>query len=454
MIKHRYLPLTEQDRTDMLNVIGASSVEELFRDIPQSIRFSGELPVSPRLDEYALTRHMNALAGKNADMNRFTSFLGAGIYDHFIPSVVDHLISRSEFYTAYTPYQPEISQGELQAIFEFQSYICELTGLAVANASMYDGATAFAEAGSLAASATRRKRLVVSRAVHPEARQVLAAYAHGLNLEIIEIGLKDGLTDLEALKQAVDDQTAGVMLQNPNFLGLVEDVRSAADLAHTAGGLMIVSSNPISLGLLEAPGKLGADIVIGDAQPLGISPSLGGPTCGFFAVSEAQMRRIPGRIVGQTTDRNGKRGFVLTLQAREQHIRREKASSNICSNQALLALAASVYLSTMGKQGMAEVAELNLQKSHYAMQQLTAIQGIAAAHTGPFFNEFAVKLPEGTEMGSLQQHLLKHGILGGYHLGESYPEYSGCMLIAITEKRTKTEIDYFADVLEGFLCAK
>lgn len=454
MIKHRYLPLTEQDRTDMLDVIGASSVEELFRDIPQNIRFTGELPVSPRLDEYALTRHMSSLAGKNADMNRYTSFLGAGIYDHFIPSVVDHVISRSEFYTAYTPYQPEISQGELQAIFEFQSYICELTGLAVANASMYDGATAFAEAGSLAASATRRKRLIVSRAVHPEARQVLAAYAHGLNLEIIEIGLKDGLTDLEALKQAIDDQTAGLMLQNPNFLGLVEDVRSAADLAHAAGGLLIVSSNPISLGLLEAPGKLGADIVIGDAQPLGISPSLGGPTCGFFAVSEAQMRRIPGRIVGQTTDRNGKRGFVLTLQAREQHIRREKASSNICSNQALLALAASVYLSTMGKQGMAEVAELNLQKSHYAMKRLTAILGVEAAHPGPFFNEFAVKLPEGTEMGSLQQHLLKHEILGGYHLGESYPEYSGRMLIAITEKRTKAEIDHFAEVMEGFLCAK
>ncbi|MGG1614738.1 aminomethyl-transferring glycine dehydrogenase subunit GcvPA [Paenibacillus phoenicis] len=454
MLKHRYLPLTEQDQAEMLQTIGASSVQELFKDIPESIRIQGELPVSPRLDEYALTRHLAELAGRNADTDRFTSFLGAGIYDHHIPSVIQHVVSRSEFYTAYTPYQPEISQGELQAIFEFQSYICELTGLKVANASMYDGATALAEAGNLAAAATRRKQLIVSRTVHPEAREVLATYAHGLNLEIVEVGWEQGVIDREALAAAVTKDTAAVLIQNPNFFGSLEDLRAIGELAHAQGSLLIVSSNPLALGLLEAPGKLGADIVVGDAQPLGLAPSFGGPTCGFFAVSEAHMRRIPGRIVGQTTDRNGKRGFVLTLQAREQHIRREKATSNICSNQALLALAASVYLSVMGKQGMAEVAELNLQKSHYAKQVFTAIPGVSAAFESPFFNEFVLRLPEGTDPAQLQRDLLAAGFIGGYDLGRSYPELAGHLLIAVTEKRSKAEIDQFARVLEESICSK
>lgn len=448
---NRYLPMTEQDQAEMLAAIGAETIEDLFSDIPEEIRYKGELPVSSKLDEYALTRHMSRLAGRNVNADTHPSFLGAGIYDHHVPSVINHVISRSEFYTAYTPYQPEISQGELQAIFEFQSYICELTGMAVANASMYDGATAFAEAGNLAASATRRKKLVVSSTVHPESRQVLASYAHGLNLEIVEIGYQNGVTDMEALAAAISEDTAAVMVQSPNFFGSVEDIQAAADLIHPNKGLLIVSANPISLGLLEAPGKLGADIVVGDAQPLGIAGSYGGPTCGYFAVSQAHMRRIPGRIVGQTTDRYGRRGFVLTLQAREQHIRREKATSNICSNQALLALSASVYMSLLGKQGMLDVSELNLQKSHYAKQTLASIEGVSTPFTSPTFNEFVIKLPDYTSMEDVQSKLLAAGFIGGYDLGREYPELSGHMLIAVTERRSKEEIDEFKAVLEGLL---
>ncbi len=451
MKSHRYIPMTAQNEADMLAVIGASSVEELFKDIPASVRYEGTLPMSSMLDEYALTRHLSTLAGRNADTDRYTSFLGAGIYDHHVPSVINHVISRSEFYTAYTPYQPEISQGELQAIFEFQSYICELTGMAVANASMYDGATALAEAASLAASATRRRKIVAFSTIHPESRAVVRSYARGLNLDVVEVAYGDGVTDISALAEVLDNDTAAVLVQSPNFFGGIEGIRAAADLAHEHGALLVVSTNPISLGALEAPGKLGADIVVGDAQPLGISMSLGGPTCGFFAVSQAQMRRMPGRIVGQTTDRNGKRGFVLTLQTREQHIRRDKATSNICSNQALLALSASVYLSVMGKQGMIDVAGLNVQKAHYAAQTLSHVKGCSLAFTSPFFNEFVVRLPEGTSASALNSKLLEKGIVGGYDLGLSYPELSGHMLFAVTEKRTKAEIDQLAIELEASL---
>ncbi|MEK5644562.1 MULTISPECIES: aminomethyl-transferring glycine dehydrogenase subunit GcvPA [Paenibacillus] len=448
-MKHRYLPMTEQDQQEMLDTIGVSSLEDLFKDIPEEIRFKGDLPVSPGLNEYALTTHLSELAAKNANTDQYASFLGAGIYDHHIPSVINHVVSRSEFYTAYTPYQPEISQGELQAIFEFQSYICELTGMAVANASMYDGATALAEAGSLASAATKRKQLLVSSTVHPEARQVVRTYAKGLGLDVVEVPSANGVTNLAELAEAVSDQTAAVLVQSPNFFGAIEDLAAIGDLIHASKGLMVVSTNPISLGILEAPGKLGADIVVGDAQPLGISSSLGGPTCGFFAVSQDHMRRMPGRIVGQTVDRNGKRGFVLTLQAREQHIRREKATSNICSNQALLALCASVYLSVMGKQGMIEVGQLNLQKSHYAARRLGSISGVSMPFTSPYFNEFVIKLPEGTRVAEVNAKLLQKGILGGYDLGRAYSELEGHMLIAVTERRTKEQIDQFAQALEG-----
>lgn len=434
-----------------MQVIGIQSAEELFSDIPSTIRFQGRLNVSEALDEPALLRHMRELSDRNADLDRYVSFLGAGIYDHHIPVVINHVISRSEFYTAYTPYQPEISQGELQAIFEFQSYICELTGMAVANASMYDGATALAEAGALAYGATKRSRIVVSRAVHPEARQILNTVALGLNLEIHEVGCTDGVTDLQELAAAVTDRTAAVIVQSPNFFGCIEDLRAIEPLVHGAGGLLVVSTNPLSLGLLEAPGKLGADIVVGDAQPFGIPSSLGGPTCGYFAAAAPWMRRMPGRIVGQTVDRDGKRGFVLTMQAREQHIRREKATSNICSNQALLALCASVYLSVMGKEGLREVGNLNLQKAHYAAGLFSRIPGITLAFSSPFFNEFVVKLPDSADIGLLNQQLLKEGFIGGYDLGLAYPELKGHMLVAVTERRSREEIERFAAGLEALL---
>lgn len=447
-MKHRYLPMTEQDRADMLAAVGVASVDELFADIPASVRFQGTLNISEQLNEQAMLRHMRQLSGKNADFDRYASFLGAGMYDHHLPVVVNHVISRSEFYTAYTPYQPEISQGELQAIFEFQSYICELTGMKVANASMYDGATALAEAGALAHGATKRRKLVVSRAVHPEARNILNTTARGLNLEVVEVGCKNGLTDMDQLTSTIDSDTAAVIVQSPNFFGCIEDVAAIEPVIHGAGGLLVVSSNPLTLGLLEAPGRLGADIVVGDTQPFGIPASFGGPSCGYFAVAEAWMRRMPGRIVGQTVDRDGKRGFVLTLQAREQHIRREKATSNICSNQALLALCASVYLSTMGKQGIRDVAHLNVQKAHYAAKEIGSRKGIEVAFASPFFNEFVVSLGDQADLTAINSKLLEHGMIGGYDLGRDYPELKGHMLIAVTEQRTKEEIEQFADRLE------
>ncbi len=449
-MKHRYLPMTDQDQADMLAAVGAETIEDLFADIPQAVRYNGVLPMSKRLGEPELLKHMRDLSGRNADFDRYTSFLGAGLYDHHIPVVLNHVISRSEFYTAYTPYQPEISQGELQAIFEFQSYICELTGMKVANASMYDGSTALAEAAALASGATKRKKIVISRAVHPEAREIVLTSARGLDLEVVEVGIVNGVTDQNALAAAITEDTAAVLLQSPNFFGCIEDVKSIEPLVHEKKALLVLSVNPLSLGLLESPGVLGADIVVGDAQPLGIPASLGGPTCGFFAVSEPLMRRIPGRIVGQTVDQDGKRGFVLTLQAREQHIRREKATSNICSNQALLALCASVYMSTLGKAGMQEAALLNVRKSHYAADRV-AKGSLSLPFSSPFFNEFVVKLPEGTNVKEVNSKLLGAGYIGGYDLGAAYPELQGCMLIAVTERRTKEEIDQFIGELEAIV---
>lgn len=445
---HHYLPLTDRDRAEMFETIGIARIEQLFEDIPDEVKFKGELQVSEKMDEQTLLRYMRKLAGKNADFDRYASFLGAGIYDHHLPVVINHVISRSEFYTAYTPYQPEISQGELQAIFEFQSYICELTGMAVANASMYDGSTALAEAGALASGATKRSRLIVSRAVHPEARQILSTYAKGLNLEVVEVGYVNGVTDLAELAALANDQTAAIIIQSPNFFGNIEDLAAIEPIIHEVGGLLVVSCNPMSLGLIEAPGKLGADIVVGDAQPFGIPAALGGPTCGFFSVAEKWMRRMPGRIVGQTVDRDGKRGFVLTLQAREQHIRREKATSNICSNQALLALCASVYLSVMGKQGIQDVASLNLQKAHYASSRFAASQTIQLANDSAFFNEFVVKFNKDIDLKSLNSRLLEQGFIGGYDLGSEYPELKNHLLIAVTEQRTRAEIDNFVSTID------
>ena len=437
-MKHRYLPMTEEDKKLMLKTIGVSSIDELFSDIPESVRFRGEYNIKPAKPETALMRELTQLAGRNADLRSHVSFLGAGVYDHYIPVIVDHVISRSEFYTAYTPYQPEISQGELQAIFEFQTMICELTGMETANSSMYDGGTALAEAAMLSAAHTKRQKVLISGAVHPEAREVVKTYAKGQRIDIVEIPVKDGVTDLDALKELSGDGVAAVIVQYPNFFGRIEPLKEVEEIVHANKSLFVVSSNPLSLGVLTPPGKFGADIVVGDAQPFGIPTQFGGPHCGYFAVTNKLMRKVPGRLVGQTTDDQGRRGFVLTLQAREQHIRRDKATSNICSNQALNALAASVAMTALGKKGVRSMAASNVQKAHYAKTAFKE-QGIELAYEGPAFNEFVVKLNKPVK--EVNQELLKKGIIGGYDLGRDYPDMANHMLIAVTEVRTKEEID-------------
>ncbi|MDF2680693.1 MAG: gcvPA [Brevibacillus sp.] len=446
-MKYRYLPQTDQDKREMLATLGISSVEELFADIPEEVRFKGAIQIPEALSEPELVKYFTGLANKNVNFSTHVNFLGAGVYQHYTPSTVNHMLLRGEFFTAYTPYQPEISQGELQAIFEFQTMVCELTGMEVANSSMYDGATSLAEAAMMAAGHTGKKRVIVSRAVHPEARGVLKTYAYGQNVELVEVGMNsEGVTDTQALEALINDNTAAVIVQYPNFFGNVEDLSVVESIAHGNGALLITSSNPLALGVLEAPGKLGADIVVGDMQPFGIPASFGGPHCGYFATTTKLMRKMPGRIVGQTKDENGKRGFVLTLQAREQHIRREKATSNICSNQALLALAAAITMTALGKQGVQEMAMMNLQKAHYAKQALQA-KGLEIVFTSPFFNEFAVKLSQ--PVADVNKKLLGAGIIGGYDLGMDYPELAGHMLLAVTELRTKEEIDQLAQELEA-----
>ncbi len=437
-MQHRYLPMTELDKQEMLETIGVSTIDELFADIPEKVRFQSEYNIKAAKSEAALMKELAQLAAKNKDTASNVSFLGAGVYNHYKPVIVDHVISRSEFYTAYTPYQPEISQGELQAIFEFQTMIAELTGMDLANSSMYDGGTALAEAGMLAAGHTRRKKLLVSGAVHPEYKDVVATYAYGQSIEVITIPTKDGITDIEALKELVDDQTAAVIVQYPNFFGQVENLQPLADITHNAKGLFIVSSNPLALGVLTPPGKLGADITVGDAQPFGIAEAFGGPHCGFFAVTNKLMRKVPGRLVGETVDQDDRRGYVLTLQAREQHIRRDKATSNICSNQALLALAASVAMTALGKQGMQEMAKQNIVKTRFAKNAFEAA-GFEVAYQGPHFNEIVVKTNK--SVTDINKALIEKGIIGGFDLGRVYPELENHALIAVTEIRTKEEIE-------------
>ncbi|RKL68753.1 aminomethyl-transferring glycine dehydrogenase [Salipaludibacillus neizhouensis] len=446
MEKFRYLPMTEKDQRDMLDTIGVSQVEELFQDIPVEVRFKGDLNIEKGLDEISLIKEMTRLATKNKNIKEYPSFLGAGVYEHYIPTVVNHMLLRSEFYTAYTPYQPEISQGELQGIFEFQTMICELTGMEVANSSMYDGPTALAEAAMMSAAQTKKKKILVSKTVHPEARQVLKTSAKGQNLEVIEIDDKDGMTDLEHLKAEYNDDTASVIVQYPNFFGQIEDLETIEKITHQKKALFVVSSNPLSLGVLQPPGNYSADVVVGDAQPFGIPTQLGGPHCGYFAVTKKLMRKVPGRLVGQTTDDHGQRGFVLTLQAREQHIRRDKATSNICSNQALNALGASIAMSAIGKKGIKHMATQNVQKAHYAKNKLQE-EGVEVITDQPFFNEFVIKLPKAIK--DVNKELLDHGIIGGLDLSRFYKEKENLMLVAVTELRTKEEMDQFASVLGG-----
>ncbi len=444
-----YLPNTEADRGVMLREIGVGSVGDLFADIPKEARFQGRLNLPEALSEPELIAHMKGLAGRNADASGWTVFLGGGSYDHFIPSVVGHVLGRSEFYTAYTPYQPEVSQGVLQSIYEYQSLICRLTGMDVSNASMYDGASAMAEAALIACAATRRTKVIVPATVNPEYRQTIHTYTRGPKIEIVvaPYDRATGQTDLGALERQVDDNTAAILLAHPNFFGCLERPEAVAELAHDKGALFVVAADPISLGLLKAPGEYGADVCLGEGQPLGNPMSFGGPYLGFLAATEKLVRRMPGRIIGATVDQDGDRGFVLTLQTREQHIRREKASSNICSNEALNALAACVYLCAMGKEGLAEVARLCLAKARYARERIAKVPGHSVPFSGPFFKEFVVKGP-GT-LKDTNAKLAGRKMLVGPDLGTGYEELRGCFLVAVTEKRTKTEIDGLAAGLGG-----
>lgn len=435
----RYIVNTPLEQVEMLKSIGMNSIEELFKCIPKEVRLKKKMDLPLQMSEMDLKKHMNELSKKNTDIIQNVCFLGAGAYDHFVPSVIEQIIARQEFYTAYTPYQAEMSQGTLQAIFEYQTMICELTGMDVANASVYDGATAVAEGAVMACVATRRQEVLVAKTVNPENREVLNTYGRFRGIKVREIGYIEGKTDIKDIEKQINENTAAVIIQSPNFFGVIEEVRQIAEYAKKNKTLVIVSTDPISLAVLKSPGELGADIVVGEGQCLGNPLSFGGPYLGFFAATKKYLRQMPGRIVGETVDNKGKRGYCLTMQTREQHIRREKATSNICSNQALTALAATVYLTIMGKQGLKEVAELSLQKAHYAYTQLIKNTKLKMKINAPFFKEFVIESP--VPIDGLNSELLASGIIGGYKLENDYPELTNCWLMAVTEKRTKEDID-------------
>lgn len=444
-----FIPHTQQDIRQMLESIGVDDVETLFCEIPQSLRLDRPLELGEPRSETEVLKELQDLAQANATSVSHASFLGGGAYNHFIPAAVDHLISRSEFYTAYTPYQPEISQGTLQAIFEFQSMICQLTGMDVANASLYDGASGTAEAVLMAMRATRRNKVVISSALHPDYRQTIATYCRFLEVELVEIPFgEDGRTDPGALRAILDRQTAAVVAGYPNYFGIIEDLSGLAETAHECGAKMIATiQEPVSLGLLKSPGELGVDIVAGEGQSFGMPVSFGGPFLGFFAARKKDLRALPGRLVGQATDIDGRRGFVLTLATREQHIRREKATSNICSNQGLCALMATIYLALLGKQGIREVAEQNLAKAEYAKKQIGALDGFRLPFSPPTFNEFVVEGPEPAK--TLLKRLADQNILGGIALGKAWSDMDNRFLVCVTEQNSREEIDRLVQALSG-----
>jgi glycine dehydrogenase subunit 1 len=435
-----YIQHTESDVREMLARIGVPSIDALFADIPEEIRFRGDLDIPPAMSELELRRHLEDLYARNLRCDELNSFLGAGAYQHFIPAVVDALASRGEFLTAYTPYQPEASQGMLTAIFEFQSMICRLTGMEVANASMYDGATALAEA-LLTARAHQRKRdrVVLSGAIHPEYRETVRTYLANLDVEVVELEVADGRTDPDALAAAADDRTIAVAFQSPSFFGSLEDGPALTRIAQDAGALVVAVVNPVSLGVLEPPGAYGADIVVGEGQPLGAPLSYGGPYYGFFAAREKLVRKMPGRIVGQTVDQDGRRGFVLTLSTREQHIRREKATSNICTNQGLIALRGAITMAVLGPVGLREMGSQCLQKAHYAAERIREVSGWRLVHEAPFFHEFVIEGPR--RATEVVEALSKRCILPGVPLGRWFPARERQLLVAVTEVKTRAQID-------------
>jgi len=441
-----FLPHTDAERQAMLAKIGVKQVADLFQDVPRDARYV-DLELPEPLSEMEAAWELNALAAANIDTTQYACFLGAGTYNHYVPSVVDYVLQRGEFYTAYTPYQPEISQGTLQAIFEYQSMICDLTGMDVSNASHYDGATALAEAAIMANSVQRGKRqkILLSPAIHPEYRAVVRTYTQGMELTIT--GDEDTKTDLAALKTMIDDDTAMVAVQNPNFFGQMEDLTDLAEACHAHKALLVVVTDPISLGMFKPPAEMGADIVVGEGQPLGAGMNFGGPYLGFFATRDKYVRRMAGRLVGETTDTEGRRGYVLTLATREQHIRREKATSNICTNQGLLALAASVYMAALGRCGLSKIAGLCYDKAHYAASQIDALAGYHVWQDKPFFKEFVVQCP--APVDEINPYLLEDWeIIGGYDLGRDYAHLADHMLIAVTEVNTREEIDDLVAALQ------
>lgn len=443
-----YIPATEADKKEMLGVIGLNSTDQLFEDIPAEFRLNRELNLPKAKSELEVMNYMQSLAAMNKSVSDMLCFLGAGAYDHYVPTVVDAIISRSEFYTSYTPYQPEISQGTLQYIFEFQTLITRLTGMDVANASLYDGGTACAEAAIMACANAKRKEIVVSKTVHPGSMAILKTYCHGQNIKLIEVEAHNGVTCLDDLKAKITPNTAGVLLQSPNFYGIIEDIEKAVGIAHEVKKCsFILSTDPFALPILKTPAEYGCDIVVGEAQSLGLALNYGGPYVGIIAAKEDYMRKMPGRLVGETIDLDGKRGYVLTLAAREQHIRREKATSNICTNQGLMTLACAVHMCTMGKQGMKEAAMQALNKAHYAFEKLTASGKFKPLFEGPFFLEFALTSDIPAE--KVVKTLLENGILGGYEIAKDFPEHKNALLFAVTEKRTKEEIDKLVEVMEA-----
>jgi len=429
----------------MLSAIGVGSIEDLLARVPPKARLSRPLDLPAPMAEQDLVRHMRQLAAENADADAYACFLGGGSYDHVIPSPINHLISRGEFFTAYTPYQPEASQGTLRTIYEYQTMIAELTGMDVANASIYDGASSLAEAVLMAHAVTERDQIVLSAGVNPLYRQVVETYAEGPALRLKTIPIDDGASDLDAAKKAVSGKTAALVIQSPNFYGCLEDVADAAEIAHAAGALLIAVADPVNLGVLEPPGALGADVVVGEGQGLGVPMSFGGPNLGVLAAKKDLVRRMPGRLVGATVDPDGRRGYVLTLQTREQHIRREKATSNICTNVALCALMATIYTATMGRQGLVRVGALSAAKAHYAAGKLAEVPGVRLRFGAPYFKEFTLELPKPPER--VVRKLLRDRILAGVPLKPFDRSLKDCLLVAVTEKRSREEIDAFADAL-------
>lgn len=442
-----YISLTPEAQEEMLKTVGLSNMDELFSDIPENMAFKGELDLPKAKSEIEVLKYLSELANMNTNADQAVNFLGGGAYDHYIPTAVAAITGIQNFYTSYTPYQPEISQGTVQYIFEYQTLIANLTGMDLANASLYDKGSAVAEAALMCNAVSKQKKVLISKGVAPHSRRTLETYAHAHEIELIEIPLKDGVTDLEALEKEMGDDVGSVIIQSPNYLGFIEDVEKATKLTHASKkAAMIYVANPIALALLKKPGEMDVDVCIGDAQPLGINLSYGGPYVGFMALKEKYMRKMPGRVVGQTVDLDGKRSYVLTLSAREQHIRRDKATSNICSNQGVNTLAVAVYLSLLGKKGLREVATQSMQKAHYAAKKLTESGKYKLVSDKPFMYEFAIT--GDFDPVDVQEKLLEKGFLGGFGIGSDYEEYPNAMIFAVTEQRTKEEIDALAQALE------